>query len=50
MKNVTWGVLSLFYNSSLMHPIIMMGEHGKTMAFLFPALQNNLKVKCTKIQ
>lgn len=49
-KNVTWRVLSLFNSSNLMHLIIVMGEHGKTMAFLFPVLRNNLKVNCTKIQ
>lgn len=37
-KNVTWGVLILLNNSSLMHLIIMLGDHGKTMAFLFLAL------------
>lgn len=36
-ENVTWGFMSLFNNSNLVHRIITMGEHGKTTAFLFPA-------------
>jgi len=37
-KNVTWGFMSLFNNSNLVHRIIMMEEHSKTTASLFPAL------------